>query len=127
KMHACCQYAHSTVEAVLKATAGRKVDAGEVEAITVATHWKGRKLDRPQPETSLAAKFSIQHIAAATLLNGHAGATAFATDSLVDPAMVRLRQRTVIEAYPEELPWPNDRPAQVLIRLADGQVLEGLC
>ena len=127
KMHACCQYAHSTVEAVLQALDGKTVSADQVQAITVATHWKGRKLDRPQPETSLAAKFSIQHIAVATLLNGHAGATAFSAESLVDPTMSRLRDLVAIEAYPEELPWPNDRPARVTITLTDGTMLDGTC
>lgn len=127
KMHACCQYAHSTVEAVLKATSGRGIAASEVAGIEVATHWKGRKLDRPQPETSLAAKFSIQHIAVSTLLKGHAGASAFDRASLSDPDMVALRERVKISAYPQELPWPNDRPALVRITLKSGEILEGEC
>lgn len=127
KMHACCQYAHSTVEAVLAATATCRPVPADVASITVATHWKGRRLDRPQPETSLAAKFSIQHIAAAALFYGHAGASAFSAASLTEPDMVRLRDRVVIEAYPEELPWPNDRPSRVVITLTDGRQLEGTC
>ncbi|MDR5655034.1 MmgE/PrpD family protein [Ruixingdingia sedimenti] len=127
KMHACCQYAHSTVEAVLAATAGRRVAADDVADITVATHWKGRRLDRAQPETSLAAKFSIQHIAAATVNYGHAGATAFSADSLTDAGMIRLRDAVTIAAWPEDLPWPNDRPSQVSLHLRDGTRLEGTC
>lgn len=127
KMHACCQYAHSTVEAVLAATADRRPASQEIAAITVATHWKGRRLDRPQPETSLAAKFSIQHIAAATLFYGHAGAGAFSAASLSDPDMVRLRDLVTIEAYPEDLPWPNDRPSKVVLTMTDGTTLEGSC
>ena len=127
KMHACCQYAHSTVEAALSALGGHRVDSRDIEAIAVATHWKGRRLDRPQPETSLAAKFSIQHIASATLAYGHAGAVAFSAESLLDPEMVRLRNLVQIDAYPDELPWPNDRPSQVSIKLTDGSVLEGRC
>jgi len=67
KMHACCQYSHSTVEATLAALGPRRIDPAEVAAITVATHPKGMLLDNAQPATTLAAKFSIQHIAAATL------------------------------------------------------------
>lgn len=127
KMYACCQYAHSTVEAVLDAIADRTVAADDVAAITVATHWKGRKLDRPQPTTSLAAKFSIQHIAAATLLYGDAGSDAFGADSLRDPRMIRLRDLVRIASYPEDLPWPNDRPSQVTLTLRDGTTLTGIC
>jgi 2-methylcitrate dehydratase PrpD len=126
-MHACCQYAQSTVEATLSAMNGEEVDSRDVTALVVATHWKGRRLDRPRPETSLAAKFSIQHIASATLAYGHAGADAFSADSLTNAEMVRLRHLVEIEAYPDELPWPNDRPAHVSITLRDGRVLKGTC
>ena len=127
KMHACCQYAHSTVEAVLDALRGEEVSADRIESIVVATHWKGRKLDNAQPQTSLAAKFSIQHIAAATLLHGHAGASAFAAETLSDPTMATLRDLVRIEAYPQEMEWPNDRPSSVSITVAGGQMLHGTC
>jgi len=127
KMHACCQYAHSTVEAVLQATGACALDPSRIEAIRVATHWKGRKLDRPRPATSLAAKFSIQHIAVATLVKGHAGAEAFDRASLDDPQMQRLRTLVEITAHEPEMPWPNDRPAAVTITLTDGTVLQGEC
>ena len=128
KMHACCQYAHSTVEAVLAALRGAGGVAPEtVQEIAVATHWKGRKLDNAQPATTLAAKFSIQHIAAATLAFGHAGPEAFHADTLRDPAMMRLRDRVTISAHEPEQPWPNDRPARVTLRLGDGRVVEGEC
>lgn len=128
KMHACCQYAHSTVEAVLAALRGAgPVSPDNVQEIVIATHWKGRKLDNPQPATTLAAKFSIQHIAAATLAFGHAGAEAFHADTLRDPALVRLRDLVTIGAHEPEQPWPNDRPARATLRLTDGRVLEGEC
>ena len=41
-------------------------------------------LDNREPATSLAAKFSIPHIAAAACLYGHAGADAFAGAHLND-------------------------------------------
>ncbi|MCL7466434.1 MmgE/PrpD family protein [Phaeovulum sp. NW3] len=128
KMHACCQYAHSTVEAVLAALrdAG-PVTPDQVAAIDIATHWKGRKLDNPQPATTLAAKFSIQHIAAATLAFGHAGAAAFHADTLRAPALMRLRGLVSISAHEPEQPWPHDRPARATLRLTDGRELVGEC
>lgn len=127
KMHACCQYSHSTVEATLAALGPRRIDPAEVFAITVATHPKGMLLDNAQPATTLAAKFSIQHIAAATLAFGHAGAAAFHADTLTDPALVRLRERVRIAAHGPELPPPNDRPARVSVTLTNGEVLEAEC
>lgn len=127
KMHACCQYSHSTVEAMLGALAGGRAAPDKVRAITVCTHAKGMLLDNAQPATTLAAKFSIQHIAAATLAFGHAGAEAFHADTLRDPVLMRLRGLVAIAAHGPELAPPNDRPARVQVILADGQVLEAEC
>lgn len=128
KMHACCQYGHSTVEAMLEALRETgPLPAGIVRAIRVETHEKGRKLDNPKPATTLAAKFSTQHIAAATALYGHAGAGAFHADTLTDPDVMRLRGLVSIAAFEPEMPPPNDRPARVTITLEDGRSLTGEC
>src|SRR5690606_2950182 len=93
KIHACCQYGHSTVEAVLAALAGEgTLGPDRITAVRVEVHDKGQALDNAEPATTLAAKFSIQHIAAATAVFGHAGAAAFAAGTLADEGMARLRQ-----------------------------------
>jgi 2-methylcitrate dehydratase PrpD len=128
KMHACCQYGHSTVEAVLAALAGGGgIDPAAIEAIRVETHEKGQVLDNAAPATTLAAKFSIQHIAAATAAFGHAGAQAFHADTLGDAGLARLRHRVTIDAYAPRMDWPNDRPARVALTLGDGRTLKGEC
>ena len=126
KMHACCQYAHSTVEAVLSAI-DAPLDPNTVKKIEVATHWKARKLDNAQPKTTLAAKFSIQHIAAATLTFGHAGAEAFHSDTLLRSDLTQLRDRVVIVAHEPEQPEPNDRPSRVSITMSDGRTITAEC
>ncbi len=127
KIYACCQYAHSTVEAMLAALAGQYLPLESVRAITVATHPKGMLLDNAQPDTTLAAKFSLQHIAAATLAFGGAGAKAFHASTLADSGLVRLRNLVKIEPYRQELSPPNDRPAYVQVLTDDGGLLEGEC
>ena len=126
KMHACCQYAHSTVEAGLSAI-DAPLDPNTVKKIEVATHWKARKLDNAQPKTTLAAKFSIQHIAAATLTFGHAGAEAFHSDTLLRSDLTQLRDRVVIVAHEPEQPEPNDRPSRVSITMSDGRTITAEC
>ncbi|MDF1790720.1 MAG: MmgE/PrpD family protein [Thalassobaculaceae bacterium] len=118
KLHACCQYAHSAVEASLALAA--RADAGSIRAIHIDTHWKGRHLDNAAPATTLAAKFSMQHILAATARFGHAGAEAFHASTLTEPAVADLRERVTIGAYDPEPEWPNDRPARVTWVLSDG-------
>lgn len=112
---------------MLNAIQGVTISPEDIAEIEVATHWKGRKLDLAQPSTSLAAKFSIQHIAAATLLKGHAGAEAFDSESLTSPQMIGLRNLVRITPWPQDLPWPNDRPSGVKITFKDGSLACGEC
>lgn len=123
KMHACCQYAHSAVDAIgelLEAAPG--IDAAsDLESIVVETHWRGLALDNRKPATSLAAKFSLPHIAAAASVMGHAGAEAFAAARLDDPEIVALRDRVELKPFEPEQPFPNDRPARVTWLFKSGE------
>lgn len=128
KLHACCQYGHSTVEAVQAALAGGEaLRPEEIASIDVEVHEKGQALDNATPATTLAAKFSLQHIVAVTAVFGHAGAVAFAATTLVDDGLARLRQRVAIAPFLPRMGPPNDRPARVTLKLRDGRVLRGEC
>jgi 2-methylcitrate dehydratase PrpD len=127
KRHACCQYAHSTVEALLDATGGRRLVAAEIERVVVEAHPLGLKLDNRTPATTLAAKFSLPQIVATTLVHGHAGAEAFAAATLAEPAIVGLRDRVAMSEFEPALPPPEDRPARVAIELEDGTRLAAEC
>lgn len=127
KMHACCQYAHSTVEALIEALDGGRLDPEDVREIRVETHDKGLKLDNPSPRTTLAAKFSMQHVAAATLATGGATAEAFHADTLADPAIAALRGKVKLAPFAPDMPPPNDRPARVTVTRTDGTTLTGTC
>lgn len=129
KIHACCQYSHSSVEATLDVFSklpGRPA-ASEIAKITVESHKLGLALDNAEPATTLAAKFSMPHIVAATAALGHAGAEAFAASTLTDPTIKGLRDRVVMKAHPDELPSPNDRNSRVTIELKDGRSVQGEC
>lgn len=129
KMHACCQFAHSTVEAVLAARSPAQSDGGweRVDEIVVATHALARPMINYRPQTTLAGKFSLPHIAATTWVHGHANVAAFAHDSLHDPRVAGLREKVRVVPFLPELPPPEDRPARVSVRFKDGTVSEGVC
>ncbi len=129
KIHACCQYAHSAVDAIceLIETMPGLDAASELEGIVVETHWRGLTLDNRQPGTGLAAKFSLPHIAAAASVMGHAGAEAFAAARLDDPAIARLRDKVELRPFAPEQPWPNDRPARVTWLFNSGERREAEC
>ena len=125
KVHACCQYGHAAVDATLALLAERPgVDpARDVRRIRIDTHSRARKLDNVHPATTLAAKFSLQHILATTARHGHAGAPAFHADTLSDPVIAALRERVAIAPFEPELDPPNDRPARVTWELEDGSMV----
>jgi 2-methylcitrate dehydratase PrpD len=80
-----------------------------------------------QPQTTLAAKFSIPHAMAATLAHGAAEPGNFLDPSLSDPLIAQLRPRVRLVELPGIKPWPYDRPAKVTLTLTDGSQLEHTC
>ena len=128
KIFACCMYAHSAVEATLELRGRlqqRKVE--DIEEIVVETGAGGLALTTVEPETVLAAKFSIPHAVAATTRLGTAGARAFTFDTLHDEGIAALRRRVRLMPYANIGPWPKDRPARVVWKFRDGQELAALC
>ena len=120
KIFACCGYAHSSVEATLELLGRMRKKKDEIAEIVVETAPSGQALRNAEPETVLAAKFSLPHVIAATVQLGTAGARAFTQDTLEDPAISELRSRVRLKPYPNVKPAPNDRPARVTMRFADG-------
>jgi 2-methylcitrate dehydratase PrpD len=128
KIFACCGYAHSAVEAtleLLERLQQRKVE--QIAEIVVETSPGGQALRTVEPETVLAAKFSIPHAIAATARLGTAGARAFTFDTLRDEGIAKLRRRVRLAPYPNLPPFPKDRPARVTLRFQDGAEMSAVC
>jgi 2-methylcitrate dehydratase PrpD len=125
KMYACCQYAHSAVEAALALRAGplsgvsdeQLMNLGEVE---VETHPLGLTLNNYDPTTALAGKFSLPQIVSAVLASGEAGPRTFSSELLSDPVVGAIRRSVRISPYLPEPAPPLDRPARVRVTMADG-------
>lgn len=122
KPYGCCQYAHSTVEAALQvhADSTREVNADRVRRVVLEAHPLARELDNSNPDNSLAAKFSLPHVAAAVLATGDTGPLAFGAASLQDPRVLALRAKAEIGAYEPVRAPPHDRPARVTVEWTDG-------
>ena len=118
KIFACCQYGHATIEATQKLC--ERASHQRIAGIHIETHWRARTLDNPDPQTTIAGKFSIQHIAATAAVNGGGGFEAFAAWQLDRPEIVALRHKVTLAPYEPEPEWPNDRPARVTWTLDDG-------
>ena len=128
KLFACCQYAHATVEALLGVREELGADrVDEIGRIDVRTHPLALKLDDPRPATSLAAKFSLPHAAAAALVLGRLDADACAPAAIADPRIATLRDRVRMGPFLPAPAPPHDRPATVVVRLQDGTTIERTC
>lgn len=121
KVFACCQYGHAAIEATIKLCKQASVD--DIETIHLDTHYRARVMDNPDPDTTIAGKFSIQHIAATAAVHGEGGFAAFSATALSDPKVAVLRHKVTVAPW-EPLPdWPNDRPTRVTWTLKDGRSL----
>ncbi len=129
KLHACCQFLHSSVEAMLdlRQQYGDAVPPEKIAHISISTHPRAERLDGTRPATTLAAKFSLPHAAAAVAVLGHAGAEAFAADRLDDPQIDTLRHKVEVLPF-EPLPdSPNDRPSRIALTLEGGATFKSEC
>jgi 2-methylcitrate dehydratase PrpD len=122
KIYACCQYAHATVEAslALHARLDAKHPADALEEILVETHPRAMALTTVEPETVLAAKFSIPHAAAAVATLGSGGARAFSAATMADQTIDALRRRVRLQPFTPLGEPPHDRPSRVTWRFHDG-------
>lgn len=129
KIHACCQHTHSAVEAAqdLRAKLVARGTAASIVKVQVDTHAGAMPLKNYQPATTLAAKFSVPHIIASTLVTGHAGVEAFTQSAIRDPEIARLRERVELHLFEPKLGPPHDRPARVTAVLEDGGTLTSEC
>jgi len=127
KVFACCGYAHSAIEATLELLGRLQKKKEDITEIVVETAPGGQALRTVEPETVLAAKFSLPHAIAATVQLGTAGARAFTDDKLRDQDIAKLRERVRLTPYRDLKPWPNDRPARVTLRFGDGAEMSAVC
>ena len=125
KLYACCQYAHASLDAIGEVFAQRpELKGGNgIASVVVETDPRGITLRNYDPATTLAAKFSMPHAIASTLVHGSAGVEAFTSETLADPRVASLRQRVQMKPHPEVKPWPLDRPGRVTLVLESGETI----
>ncbi len=125
KFHACCRYNHFALDALERLRAAHRFGADDVVSVHVTTIPFGLRMAEPEPESMLAAKFSIPYAVAATLVRGAADVAAFEPAALDDSRIRALSRRVEVSADPEMSPRSSDYPtARVRLTLRDGRVLE---
>jgi 2-methylcitrate dehydratase PrpD len=118
-----CRHCHATIDAIL---AMRDEVAGrEVARIEIGTYGDALTFcDRLTPESTVQSKFSLQHAAAVTLVDGKPPLSAFSPEAVARPELAALRARTVLVQDPAlHAAYPLRFGAKVTLALADGTVL----
>ncbi|MBI4506513.1 MAG: MmgE/PrpD family protein [Chloroflexi bacterium] len=123
KHYASCMSAASTVDALLSARL--PADPAAITRIRVAVSGRAAALSAPAPRNTLQARFSLPFTVAAAVVLGTAGPEAFTAATLRDPRILDLARRIeVTQVAGPARPFPHDRPAHVVVELADGATLE---
>lgn len=120
KLYACCQYAHSAIDALLEIRKRNEVNIFKIQEIEVKTHPKALSLHEVHPQTTLGAKFSLPHIMSAVWFTGTGGRQAFTNETIIHPQIASLRDNIHLKQIGEISP-PYDRPSEVTVFFNNGK------
>jgi len=119
KQHACCRYAHGALDALEAILAEQgNLSPDEIDGIEVRTYQLAAELDSRFPDSMLAGKFSIPFALATRLVTGSSGVASFTAEAVRDERALALARRvTVVEDPALTARLPQQRPAQVSVRI----------
>jgi 2-methylcitrate dehydratase PrpD len=122
RVRACCNPIYAALDALEAALAELRPAPEAIARIDVATYRFAAVMRHPDPPNAFAAKYSLPHAAAAMVLRGNAGYSAFTEAVVQDPAIAALRQRVHITEDPQLTAMvPRRKPARVTVTLTDGR------
>jgi 2-methylcitrate dehydratase PrpD len=125
KQHPCCGSTHPAIDALLLLRAAHEIAPERVARIDSWTH--PRRLahtDRPDPQSGLDAKFSVQYCLARALLHGRIMLEHFEGEAFRDPAAQALMRRVHAEPHPEMGDASDEHlGAEVRITFEDGKTI----
>ena len=125
KQYACCAGVHSAIDACLMLVQQHGLFA-PAQIARIETWTAPRRLthtNRPEPNSSLDAKFSVQYCVARALLHGKVLFEHFEGDAHRDPAIRQLLPRIKSEPFTEaQFPKDNNNGAEIRITMIDGKV-----
>jgi 2-methylcitrate dehydratase PrpD len=125
KQYPCCGSTHPALDAMLALRRAHRLHADDIARIDVWIH--ARRLEhtnRPDPRTSLDAKFSVQYCVARAATDGKIVIDQFEGDALNEPAVRRLLPKVHAAPYTTaQFPADNHFGAEVRVQTKDGRAL----
>jgi 2-methylcitrate dehydratase PrpD len=127
KQYPCCGSTHSALDVMLGLVREHKPAPDDIERIDGWTH--SRRLEhtnRPNPNSDLDAKFSVQYCLARAVLDRKITIEHFEKDLYAEPAAKKLLARIHMAPYTTaQFPAENHFGAEIKITLKGGRVLTG--
>jgi len=124
KQYPCCGSTHPAIDAMLEIVERRRIEPREVERVDAWIHERRlRHTNRPQPQSALDAKFSLQYVLARALVDGAVGVAHFADDAYRDRRIASLLPRIHVAAYDDsQFARDNHFGGEVRVVLGDGTI-----
>lgn len=125
KQYPCCGSTHPAVDAMLLLVREHDLTPAQVERVESWTHPRRlQHTNRPDPNSELDAKFSVQYCLARALMDRAVKLEHFIGDSFRDPAVRALLPRIYAAPHPEmSMDSSEHFGAEVRVTLKDGRVL----
>ncbi|MEE9181534.1 MAG: MmgE/PrpD family protein, partial [candidate division NC10 bacterium] len=122
KTHAACYHIHSTIDAAMDLKARFNLEPAEIRKITVRLYSAGLDLlEKVEPMSSYAAKFSIPYCIATALVKGRVALDDFTEEGIRDETIRQLMSHVVLQRDPGlDQVYPDTWPAIVTIETAAG-------
>jgi 2-methylcitrate dehydratase PrpD len=125
KQYPCCGSTHPAADAMLELVHKHKLRPDRIVSMESLTH--PRRLEhtnRPDPKTSVDAKFSVQYVLARAVTDGAILVEHFEGDAFRDPKVRALMTKVRAAPYTSEhFPEDNHFGAQVTVKTTEGQTL----
>jgi 2-methylcitrate dehydratase PrpD len=125
KSYPCCGSTHPAIDCMLELVQKHNLKPEQVARIDSWTH--SRRLEhtnRPDPQSSLDAKFSVQYTLARALKDRTVKLEHFEGDNWKDPATRTILPKIHVATYTtEQFPADNHFGAEVKVTLTDGRVV----
>ncbi len=122
----CARSLQPVLDALADALSGRDIPPEAIDRVEVAACALTAALSLTVPENGLAAKHSLPHAVAAYLVRKRLDLEGFSDDAARDPILREIAKRVLVRESPALMArTPQERPAEVVVLLKNGERLQG--
>ncbi|MFM0298997.1 MmgE/PrpD family protein [Paraburkholderia sediminicola] len=122
KQYPCCGSTHPAIDAMLILAAEHDLKPQDVERVLSYTHPRRlQHTNRPEPNSALDAKFSVQYCVARALTKRRVVLSDFEGEAYAEAAIRALMKRVIAEPDPQADQQPDHFGAEIVVEMRDGR------